>query len=272
MVTTIGYLAKKIFAEGGTAGVLGKTSQGIYLSTPSRWVVFCSWGRFCSPLTVIVDGKKSELERVAVGMEAQFETNQLSIPEAGIVLILAESLEWVPNEPIMQPSAIVDCVERLDSLRRNVQSIKGNVVDIPEEGNLGMQVGERLEEALSQHLGAGQGLTPSGDDFVTGYLLAVNRYKPSFWLQGDLESLNRQVVAAAYQKTTRLSANLIEMATWGESDERLLNALDYVLGADYDLEEIAVHLSGWGHSSGVAGLGGMAAAILTGRCDEEVIP
>ncbi|MCJ7662209.1 MAG: DUF2877 domain-containing protein [Anaerolineales bacterium] len=268
----IGYLAKKIFLEGGTASVLGKTSQGIYLSTPSRWVVFCSWERFCSPLTMNVDGKGRELERVAVGMGAQLEANQLSIPEAGFVLRLEENLEWIPGEPLEQPSAIADCVERLDSLWRTVQSLKGSGVDIPEERNLGKQVGDRVEEALSQHLGAGQGLTPSGDDFVTGYLLAVNRYKPSFWLQGDLESLNRQVVAAAYQKTTRLSANLIEMATWGESDERLLNALDYVLGADYDLEEIAVHLSGWGHSSGVAGLGGMAAAILTGRCDEEVIP
>jgi hypothetical protein len=272
MVTTIGYLAKKIFAEGGTAGVLGKTSQGIYLSTPSRWVVFCSWGRFCSPLTVIVDGKKSELERVAVGMEAQIETNQLSIPESGFVLRMDESLEWTPKGPNNLLPEITECIERLDSLRRIVLGIKGNDGEIVKTASPRVQVGDRVEEALSQHLGAGQGLTPSGDDFVTGYLLAVNRYKPSFWLQGDLESLNRQVVAAAYQKTTRLSANLIEMATWGESDERLLNALDYVLGADYDLEEIAVHLSGWGHSSGVAGLGGMAAAILTGRCDEEVIP
>lgn len=261
MVTTIGYLAKKIFAEGGTAGVMGKTSHGIYLSTPSRWVVFFSWGRFCSPLTVIIGIKGCEHERVSVGMEVQIETNQFSIPESGIVLRMDESLEWVPKEPIMQLSAIVDCVERLDSVRRKVQSIKGNVVDIPEEGNLGMQAGDRVEEALSQRLGAGQGLTPSGDDFVTGFLLAMNRYKASFLLQGELSNLNRQIVAAAYQKTNRLSANLIEMATWGESDERLVNAIDYIQGADYPLEKIAVDLAGWGHSSGAAGLAGMAAAI-----------
>ena len=257
----IGHLAKKILVEGGTASVLGKTSQGIYLSTPSRWVVFCSRERFCSPLTMIVDGKGRELEQVAVGMEVQLEANKLSIPEAGFVLRLEESLEWIPRKPHEQPSAIADCIERLNSLRRTVQSLTGSVVDIPEERNLGKQVGERLEEALSQHLGAGQGLTPSGDDFVTGFLLAVNRYEESFWLEGDLEGLNRQVVVSAYQKTTRLSANLIEMATWGESDERLVKAIDYIQGADFSLEEIAVDLSGWGYSSGAAGLAGMAAAI-----------
>jgi hypothetical protein len=261
MVTTIGYLAKKIFAEGGTAGVLGKTSQGIYLSTPSRWVVFCSWGRFCSPLTVSVEGKRSELERVTVGMEAQIETNQLSIPESGFLLRMDESLEWTPKGPKNLLPKITECIERLDSLRRIVLDIKGNDEEIVKTASLRVQVGERVEDALSLQLGSGQGLTPSGDDFVTGFLLAVNRYKAYYWIQGDLDSLNHQVVAAAYQETTRLSANLIEMSTWGESDERLVNAIDYIQGADYPLEKIAVELSGWGHSSGAAGLAGMAAAI-----------
>jgi hypothetical protein len=126
-----------------------------------------------------------------------------------------------------------------------------------------VQFDDQIEDRLCQQLGAGQGLTPSGDDFVTGFILAMNRYKESFWSQGNLEDLNRQVVSAAYQKTTRLSANLIEMATWGESDERLLNALDYIQGADYAVENVARNLSGWGHSSGVAGLAGIAAAVNT---------
>ena len=56
-------------------------------------------------------------------------------------------------------------------------------------------------------------------------------------------------------------ANLIEMATWGESDERLVNAMDYIQGADYSREKIAGDLAGWGHSSGLAVLAGIAAAI-----------
>ena len=261
MVTTIGYLAKKIFAEGGTAGVMGKTSQGIYLSTPSRWVVFCSWGRFCSPLTVIIGIKGSEHERVSVGMEVQIETNQLSIPESGIVLSLDESLEWIPKGPHKLLPDITECIDRLDSLRCVVLGIKGNEGEIAEAASTWVQIGACVEDALSQHLGAGQGLTPSGDDFVTGFLLALNRYKAPFCLQGELSNLNRQIIAAAYQKTTRLSANLIEMATWGESDERLVNAIDYIQGADTPLEKIAVDLASWGHSSGAAGLAGMAAAI-----------
>jgi hypothetical protein len=212
-------------------------------------------------LTVILDGKGDDLERVDVGMRAHLEVNKISIPDANIVWNLDRSLEWLPNEALEDTLAIGDCVGRLDSLRCTVLRIKGNGVEITGAASPWEQDSDRLGVALSQHLGAGEGLTPSGDDFVTGFLLAVNRYKASIWLKGDLEILNHQIVAEAYLKTTRLSANLIEMATWGESDERLLNAVDYVLGAEHALENVAADLSGWGHSSGIAGLAGLEVAI-----------
>ena len=261
MTTVIGYLAKKIFTDGGMAGVLGKTSKGIYLTTPSRWVIFCTWGCFCSPLTMIIDRGGNEFDRAVIGMEAQFGSNSLSIPEAGIVLRLDESLEWLPKRPLEQLPRITDSSERLDWLVRIVINIKTSSGEIAEAESPWVMDVSRLEEALVQQLGAGEGLTPSGDDFVIGFLLAVNRYKVSFWRNDDLESLNRRVVGAGYQKTTRLSANLIEMATWGESDERLVNAMDYIQGADYSREKIAGDLAGWGHSSGLAVLAGIAAAI-----------
>jgi hypothetical protein len=265
MVTKIGYLAKKILTNGGMAGVLGKTSQGIYLSTPSRWVVFCTWGCFCSPLTMIIDREGNEFDHAVIGMEAQYGSNTFSIPEAGIVLRLDEDLEWFPKRPLEHWPRLTDIFERLDWLVRIVINHKASSGEIAEAKSFWVMDVSRPEEALVQQLGAGQGLTPSGDDFVIGFMLAMNRYSATFWHHGDLESLNRQVVCAGYQKTTHLSANLIEMATWGESDERLVNAMDYILGADYPREKIAGDLAGWGHSSGLAVLAGIATAIRYGN-------
>lgn len=260
-MTRIGYLVKKICADGGLARVLGRTSRGVYLSTPSRWVVFCSGERFSSPITLNVFGIANDFERVVVGMGAQFEVDQLRIPDAGVLLRFENGLEWIPSEPIDQPISKPRTIERLESLMSLVLNIKESNAEVAEPLDPWVSGGvDRLEEALSRRLGLGEGLTPSGDDFVNGFLLAMNRYRRFLWEYGDLDRLNHQIVSAAYQKTTRLSANLIELATWGESDERLLNAVDYLQGADYVLGDIAADLSGWGHTSGVAVLAGMATA------------
>ena len=210
---------------------------------------------------MILDRKGNEFERVVIGMGAQFGSNSLNIPDAGIVLSLDESIEWIPKRPLEQLPGITHSNKRLDWLMRIVLNLKGRCGETAEAESVLVKDGDPLGEVLGQQLGAGRGLTPSGDDFVIGFLLAVNRYKASFWCNGDLESLNNGIVGAGYQKTTRLSANLIEMATWGESDERLVNAMDYIQGADYSQEKIARDIAGWGHSSGLAVLAGIAAAI-----------
>jgi hypothetical protein len=114
---------------------------------------------------------------------------------------------------------------------------------------------------LCNCLGAGAGLTPSGDDFVTGLLLALNRWKDILWDRDDLDLINQSIVEAAYQKTTTLGANLIELASFGEGDERILKAIDWIMGGKTDESSIVDNLLDWGSSSGVDMLVGFAAAI-----------
>jgi hypothetical protein len=262
MMINIGYLVKEIFVNGGSASVLGKTSRGIYLSTSSRWVFYCSWEHFRSPLTLNVIERSNDFDGVAIGMRAQFEADQLTIHGADLCLSLKNSHEWFPIKPVHSPFKNEGFIDRFDSLMSMVLYTKQRGEEVIEFPEFWVQdEGDRLDDALVQRLGLGDGLTPSGDDFVLGFLLAMNRYKRFLWINNDLERLNRRIMSAAYQKTTRLSANLIELATLGESDERLLAAVDYLQGADYDLEEIAVELSSWGHTSGVAVLVGMATAF-----------
>ncbi|MEK7786367.1 MAG: DUF2877 domain-containing protein, partial [Chloroflexota bacterium] len=103
--------------------------------------------------------------------------------------------------------------------------------------------------------------TPSGDDVVAGLLLALDRWRPVLWPGGDLGRLNALVVEAAYKATTTLSANLIECAAQGESDERLVTALDSIVTGQPAASECAPLLLGWGNSSGADALVGMTLAL-----------
>jgi hypothetical protein len=116
---------------------------------------------------------------------------------------------------------------------------------------------------IDQLLGLGRGLTPSGDDLVTGLLLVLNRW-PSIHALGDkLQNVNDWVVKAARKKTTMLSANLIECATIGQSDERLMSAIDCIVTGKPQESECVPALLGWGASSGVDALAGVAIALTT---------
>jgi hypothetical protein len=110
-------------------------------------------------------------------------------------------------------------------------------------------------------LGLGVGLTPSGDDFILGMLLVLNRWKDLFPKPAELELFNRQAVAAAYQKTTTLSANLIECASLGLGDERLIDALDWLVSESEDDTIPVDNLLSWGSSSGVDAFVGYVIAL-----------
>jgi len=89
----------------------------------------------------------------------------------------------------------------------------------------------------------------------------LNRWRIPPWKTSDLRTLNFQIVAAAYEKTTTLSANLIECASQGLANERLINALDWLVTGVALEPDIVPHLLEWGHSSGVDTFAGMAIAL-----------
>jgi len=95
-------------------------------------------------------------------------------------------------------------------------------------------------------------LTPGGDDLIVGVLLNLNRWKPQSLTKEQLENFNKEIVNQAYQKTTTLSANLIECAAKGLADERLIDALDWIKSDRFDDERKLIDgLLGWGNTSGI---------------------
>jgi hypothetical protein len=123
------------------------------------------------------------------------------------------------------------------------------------------QEAARIAAAIQPLLGMGAGLTPSGDDLALGLLLALNRWGQTLAPGLDLKLLNREIVRGAYERTTMLSANLIDCASRGQADERLIVGLDGILSGEYDPGMCASSLAGWGNNSGVDALVGMGLAM-----------
>jgi hypothetical protein len=115
--------------------------------------------------------------------------------------------------------------------------------------------------SLGNFLGTGRGLTPAGDDFIEGLLLAVNRWREIMGQDGDWDGLNQKVTDLAKKRTTTLSANLIEWACRGQADDRLVKVLDAILTGGIPVEDCTKMILSIGHSSGVDALVGVVIAM-----------
>jgi hypothetical protein len=69
------------------------------------------------------------------------------------------------------------------------------------------------------------------------------------------------VIDVAYQRTTTLSANLIECAAQGEADERLISVVDGIMTGEPSVADCAKYILDWGSSSGIDALVGMAIVL-----------
>ena len=101
----------------------------------------------------------------------------------------------------------------------------------------------RLRNAVKQIAGCGLGLTPSGDDFIAGALIALR-------LLNKNEELARQIARAA-QTDNALSAHFIELAAEGRAPEDVKQLSDALAnGATRDVREAAFRVIKHGETSG----------------------
>jgi hypothetical protein len=119
-----------------------------------------------------------------------------------------------------------------------------------------------MPEIVDRLLGAGPGLTPSGDDFLAGLLVAAR----AFGL--PIADLCARVLAAAPGGTTDLSAALLRCACRGEAIPQvsaLLSAMSQESERVTRLHDALRGLCAVGHTSGEAMAIGVAAATTAAR-------
>jgi len=115
-----------------------------------------------------------------------------------------------------------------------------------------------IDGAATALLGLGPGLTPSGDDFLGGMLIALHILKG----QALRAALNLSIERHAGQRTNAISFAHLRAAGAGAGHEALHEVLNCLLGAHTDM--LPAHLSAIddiGHSSGWDALAGMCVTL-----------
>ena len=280
----VGHFAADILKEHQDATVIGTTSRGIFLLTSRQRVIFLSYETYRGPLTINLEIQPDQPLPVFNGQVTILQPDEIAMADLGVHILLDQARVWTPPLP---PITILP-LEQIDFALRQItrmviESKRGVgfvpllpfIFDLPARPtvpislqptivNVVLLKQQLLHSPLTASLpqikdlmGLGRGLTPSGDDFINGLLLAFNRIPQRLQYQAQLDELNHDVVEMAFSKTTALSANLIEAASRGSADERLLQALDGLLTGALSPEKIVQVLETYGSSSGIDALAGV---------------
>jgi hypothetical protein len=282
--SSIGSLARDCIQAHSRGTIRGVTSRGIFIKTRSRFLLFISFEHHPGPLTINVpSARKAGIELVS-GEQVEISSGKLSFKGDHLVITTQDLSPWQPGKTASSPlpeserhkrlisaSGIVTSTAKFSGLsgvlpflmpglqQRNPDELPHGYENIL---NLVQDLNDiQSTELIIDLLGAGPGLTPSGDDVIIGLLLAINRWQNITAVRGYLDHFSQQIISAAYQKTTTLSANLIECAAQGLADQRLVVALDWLVSDTGNDVHVIDELLTWGSSSGAHAFVGFAAAL-----------
>ena len=264
------------------------TSSGIFIKTDSRWLIFLSYELHPGPLTINVPAARHAYTEIKPGDLVKIEFGRLSHQDHNLVISAQHLNAWQPRPPAFPALPRPDLHKRLVSAAEHIThsdqlggltDLLPNLLPIPGQPSTGaVQIPHWYEKirilvqdtnehqspaSIIELLGTGPGLTPSGDDFIIGFLLAQSRWGHMLPAHENHDQFNQQIVSAAYQKTTTLSANLIECAAQGLADQRLISALDWLVSETPDDIQVIDDLLTWGSSSGGDAFVGFV-AVLSG--------
>lgn len=280
-----GTMALELLSTERKAIHYGSSSRGIYFKTENKWLGYISFENYRGPLTTTLKDNNDALGAIPQGAPLVLSPQQIHFPQQGLTITLHDIEIWEPPKVYTSSldwqerrTRLVDLGMRASALGekkgfapllpimlddsnnkvridRGLSSIQDRLIKLHQRAYL-----PNAEELIG-FLGYGQGLTPSGDDVVLGLFLALKRWGAELDPKGAYNQIIPQIVAKAYEHTTTLSANLIECAGLGLADERLIGALDWLMGAAVDDLPPEDELFSWGASSGLDVLAGFVLAL-----------
>lgn len=292
-INHIGFFAHEVLQRSEGAQVSGIASRGIYLQPKDDWTLYLSLEKYCGPLTLNFREGSAKLDKIDAGSPVQLNPGELYFPDEKITIPLQDSTVWYP--PPVDPE-IKSLAGDLDSILSIVYKIipenpylpllsskPGKIPGVAVIGErilafqkiLGSGDSEKLAESAIRLLGLGPGLTPLGDDFLLGVLLALNRWghvlptdlrKNSNNEKGSsspiqVSDLNQIILENTPLKTTRISASLLACAAEGTADERLLVVSDGLFAGSEVTQNEMRNMLRWGNSSGITVLAGMISVL-----------
>jgi len=291
-IEVIGKIASDYLHNEKIIKFLNLTSQGAFIECGEEHILFVNFEEFHGPLTANLNGLKNSLHDIPKGDTAVFDQGRLTFNRSHIQINASNAKIWNPplideidliNKEIRKSqtqilaqkisenrktegySALVKRIFEPTEYNKNfIHQNSSNLPDVIKIRDFLLnQDYEKLGQYLENFLGMGIGLTPSGDDFILGIILSINRWKTILNIHPSYKILNQRLIIRALQRTNMISAELIRCATLGQADERLIQAVDYLAGANINMEAVLDGLLNWGNSSGIDAFAGMATAFST---------
>jgi hypothetical protein len=286
-VTCVGKIARQKLVQANEATLKGITSRGLFLHLPSGWIIFLSFEGYKGPLTLNLSGNPGMFAHLEIASPVRIFHDCIHFPSNGFSLLLTQAETWQAPEP---PAAMLFsdlrkirllALARQATGRRKVSQfiswlpslLEGSAQIEPPFPDVYLRLARlrgacekarvpEISESLGALLGLGEGLTPSGDDLVIGFLLAASRWGERLFPDLEYKVINQDILARASRATSALSTDLIECASLGQADERLILALDGILTGRPDVAACAAALASWGNTSGFDALVGMGLCVM----------
>lgn len=259
-----------LVTEGKVAGV---TSKGVFFLF-GRYSLFLTRSQALSPFNIIIHREDSIPMNLQVGDEVFYSVGDLLIPEREVTIALGGANIWYPPDPKpvrVDPNYPKNRLLNILIQMHNRFAEKGFLFLIDhsrEYTDAEKHVKDAAYEfaaaffslqeevclaAADKLFGLGGGLTPSGDDLITGFILFQARLNGANGIAVDyLCRIGEQLTQRAYQRTTWVSANRLEAACKGWSEEMFLDLIEVITGdVETNDADMIRNLYEFGHSSGV---------------------
>jgi hypothetical protein len=277
-INTLGQCALNILRKDGDILAMGVTSKGVYLQDQDSQVCFLTQEAFHGPITINLNQGRNFKTLFKVGEGCRIRIGRLLCQNCQVV-VQKDTPVWVYYEIQIEKRQLPQAVRRGTQLARELSKHYEDGLFFPFLKTLSSET-EKLDrqsliemlprqvhnatlfDRLRTLIGFGDGLTPAGDDFICGFLLTCSCLDRSIHTSLSNKLHIDELKAQTRERTTSLSATLIDCAAQGMADERVLNVLQWLFADNEDLGKIKKELLTYGSSSGVDTFSGMLAAIL----------
>lgn len=283
---TIGKVAYNWLMQSNQAVVWGNTSSGIFLNIQDDQIIFLTASDHLGPVNIILKNQlpshwqNKDLITIVPGI------SQISLINQQAELKIKVDNVWQTPEKPPEKISSEEQQDRLLQSARQISILKSAQGFAPllapffhnespmhfenEWLNQSWVKITQLKQGLLQKdqekvlcvskqlIGSGHGLTPSGDDLLTGLFFMHNRW---FKNTGWMDEIEQSLVQEFQLHTTAVSSTLFWCALQGEADARIQEMSDALMSADIPFQQQALQLARWGNSSGADVFLGLMLAI-----------
>lgn len=237
------------------------------------------------PLNIVVNAEAGNFASLEPGLAATMRGANLQIGDVHVALDKTTTWEPIPDWDALrnQRAAIVSHLRVLSgialghALTKNLgpftsqeaSTTQGGLLAHADEAAQTLQAGwegdnVQLREGVTRLAGLGRGLTPAGDDFLTGVMLWA-------WVAHPTPAaFCNEIVQVAAPRTTTLSAAFLRSAARGECSAAWHQLLAALIKTDNDLTASIRQVLTHGATSGADTLAGfLYAAYLSGALSNE---